>query len=51
MAKKDKRERETFHHVEPRATEDNSLGAYILRTEEGSNQGVFLILGGQGDHS
>lgn len=34
--------------VESRAAEDNRLGIYSLGTEEGSNQGVQLILQVQG---
>lgn len=48
VAKKNMREKETFQRIKPRATEVNTLGAYFLGTEEGSNQEMFLILRGQG---
>lgn len=44
VAKKDIGERKSFQRVEPRATEDDRLGAYSLGTEEGFNQGLFFIL-------
>lgn len=38
LAKNDVGERKAFQRVEPRATEDNRLGAYSLGTEQGPDK-------------
>lgn len=51
VAKKDMGERGTFQRVEPRVTENNSLGAYSLRMEEGFKECSLFLGVGVGEHS